>query len=544
MRHLFFLAFTTLATAQQLTWRELPTAGEAPTGRVDGAIAYDERDKRIYMFGGRDTRPVNDLWAYSIDAGRWTQLRPSGGPPAARFGHTLLFDAQRRRLLLFGGQAGGFFSDTWSYDIARNTWQQVAPGGSGPNERYGHSAVLDAARDRMIISHGFTDEGRFDDTWALNLSTNRWQDISPSGDRPLRRCLHHAVLDTEGNQMLLYGGCASGFGPCPLGDLWSFDLTTHRWSEKTGGPKPPERQWYGMGFDTTRRRLILFGGSGDTGNLNDTWEYDPARLQWIQMRFSPAPAARSRHEAVFAPGLGAVFFGGNANGGLSNQLLLIASEPAPSAPRFSSLAVLNAFSGNPVPLAPGAIISIYGEALGPSFGTSATLDPNGNLPTSIAGASLSINGISAPLLYAQSTQLNFQVPYELAGATQAETIVTYNGQRSTPAILPIQQHSPGIHPTAFRIGDVIVMFATGAGPFTPNIATGALVTTTNLPVPVAAVELMLSGQRAAIDFIGHAPQTAGVLQINARLPDPTANGPIEATLTIGGSSTTSTITPR
>lgn len=102
--------------------------------------------------------------------------------------------------------------------------------------------MLDSARDRMIISHGFTDEGRFDDTWALNLSTNRWQDISPSSNRPLRRCLHHAVLDAEGNQMLLYGGCASGFGPCPLGDLWSFDLTTQRWTERSGGLKPPERR--------------------------------------------------------------------------------------------------------------------------------------------------------------------------------------------------------------------------------------------------------------------------------------------------------------
>ncbi|MFN7937216.1 MAG: kelch repeat-containing protein [Bryobacteraceae bacterium] len=543
MKHLVFLVCSVIATAQQPPWRELPATGEGPSGRVDGAIAYDEHDKRIYMFGGRDTRPANDLWAYSIEEGRWTQLRASGGPPAARFGHTLLLDAQRRRLLLFGGQASGFFSDTWAYDIARNTWQQIAPGGSGPNERYGHSAVLDPTRDRMIISHGFTDEGRFDDTWALNLSTNRWQNISPNGERPLRRCLHHAVLDMEGNQMLLYGGCASGFGPCPLGDLWSFDLTTHRWTERSAGLKPPERQWYGMSFDTTRRRLVLFAGAGDTGNLNDTWEYDPARSQWIQMRFSPAPTARSRHEAAFAPGLGTVFFGGNVNGGLSNQLLLLASEPAPSTPRFSSAAV-NAFSGDASPLVPGGIVSIYGEALGPVFGTSAAADANGNLPRSIAGSSVAVNGLNAPLLYAQSTQLNFQVPYELAGTTQAEIIVTYNGQRSAPLNLSIQQHRPGIHPSAFRIGDVIVMFVTGAGQFTPNVATGALVNTTNLPSLTATVELLLAGQPAIIEFTGHAPQTAGVLQINARLPDPAANGPIEATLTVGGTSTTATLTLR
>jgi len=362
------------------------------------------------MFGGRDSRPQNDLWSYSIDAGQWTQLRPSGTLPAARFGHTLLFDAERHRLLVFGGQASGFFSDIWAYDVARNTWQQIAPGGSGPNERYGHSAILDASRDRLIISHGFTGEGRFDDTWALDLATNRWRDISPSSGRPLRRCLHQAVLDAEGNQMLLYGGCASGFGPCPLGDLWSFDLTTHRWTERTAGIKPPERQWYGMGFDTARRRLILFAGSGASGNLNDTWEYDPARGVWVQMRFTPAPAPRSRHEAVFAAGLGVVFFGGSAAEGLSNQLLAISANAVTNPPRFSSAAVVNAFSGNTGPLSPGASISIYGENLGPSFGTAATPDPEGNLPKSIAGAGVTFNGLRAPLFYAQSGQLNAQVP--------------------------------------------------------------------------------------------------------------------------------------
>ncbi|MBL8219613.1 MAG: hypothetical protein JNL62_10305 [Bryobacterales bacterium] len=545
MKHAIFLLLSALAPAQQLTWRELPAGSAPPTGRVDGVIAYDERERRIYMFGGRDSRPQNDLWSYSIDAGQWTQLRPSGSPPAARFGHTLLFDAERRRLLLFGGQASGFFSDTWAYDIARNTWQQIAPGGSGPNERYGHSAILDAARGRMIISHGFTDDGRFDDTWALDLATNRWRDISPSNGRPLRRCLHHAVLDTEGNQMLPYGGCASGFGPCPLGDLWSFDLTTHRWTERTGGIKPPERQWYGKGFDTARRRLILFGGSGASGNLNDTWEYDPARQAWVQMRFTPAPAPRSRHEAVFAPGLGVVFFGGSADQGLSNQLLAIGANAVSTPPRFSSAAVVNAFNGTPGPLSPGAIISIYGENLGPAFGTSAAVDAQGNLPKSIAGAAATINGIRAPLFYAQSGQVNLQVPYELAGANEAELRIEANGRLSEPVTLPVANHSPGIHPSALRLGNIIVIFATGVGAFSPAVPTGTLTSSDNPPAPVAPIELTLAGVPAAIEFAGHAPQTAGVLQINARLPEGVTipEGRIEATLRIAGIETTVTLTP-
>lgn len=546
MRNLVFFALPALLAAQQLTWRELPANGGAPSGRVDGAIAYDERDRRIYMFGGRDTRTQNDLWVYAVEAGQWTQLQPSGTPPAARFGHTLLFDGARRRVILFGGQAGGFFSDTWAYDVERNSWQLIAPGGSGPNERYGHSAVLDAARNRMIISHGFTDEGRFDDTWAFDLTSHRWQDISPPSGRPLRRCLHHAVLDTAGNQMLLYGGCASGFGPCPLGDLWSFDLNTHRWTERTGGLKPPERQWYGMGFDNVRRRLVLFGGSGQNGNLNDTWEYDPARSQWVQMRFTPAPAARSRHEAAFAPGLGVIFFGGSGSNGLSSQLLLIASTAAESAPRFSSAAVVNAFSGNAGPLAPGAIVSIFGSALGPAFGTAASFDDSGHLPRELAGTSFTFDGIAAPLLYVQDGQLNVQVPYEVAGRTEIEVIATYNGRNSAPARLPLAPQSPGLHPSAFPAGDVLVLFVTGVGEFSPSTATGVAVRGDALPTPASPLQLRLGGQDAILLFAGHAPETTGVLQINAR-PAPgvaPVDGRIEASLRIGETEVTATLTLR
>ena len=80
------------------------------------------------MFGGQDAAsPRNDLWEYSFDRREWTELNPSGTLPPARFGHTTVFDPVRRRLVLFGGQAAGFFSDVWAYDIAQNTWQQLSP---------------------------------------------------------------------------------------------------------------------------------------------------------------------------------------------------------------------------------------------------------------------------------------------------------------------------------------------------------------------------------------------------------------------------------
>ena len=218
------VAVPVIAQTGHLAFTRLGSEGPAPSPRLDAPIAYDAPGRQLILVGGLDgSGNRNDLWAYSLDRKQWRELNPTGDRPAPRHGHSLVFEPVRRRVILFGGQASRFFADTWAYDIAGNAWRQLSAG--GPPERYAHSAIYDPRGDRMVISHGFVSEqGRFDDTWAFDLRAAAWRNITPGAPRPLRRCLHHAVYDERAHQMLLYGGCSSGFGPCPQGDLWSFDL--------------------------------------------------------------------------------------------------------------------------------------------------------------------------------------------------------------------------------------------------------------------------------------------------------------------------------
>jgi uncharacterized protein (TIGR03437 family) len=329
------------AQTSSLVWSRGNSSGEIPTPRFDAPIAYDAPGRQLLMFGGQDASgDRNDLWAYSVDRQQWTQINPRGTPPNPRHGHTVTFDPVRRRIIIVAGQAGEFFGDVWAYDIPANQWTPLSGNSSGPSPRYGHSAIYDARRDRIVISHGFTSEqGRFDDTWAFDLATNTWRDISPAGTRPLRRCLHHAVYVSQNDQMLLYGGCSSGFGPCPQGDLWSFDLANNRWAEIARGLRPSPRQRYGMIFDDNRQKLVLFGGLGGPP-LNDTWEYDPAASAWTQVTpGGTTPAPRYRIEAAFSSDFGTAFFFGGVTSALSNDLLLLSSNPPPP-PRISTDAAL------------------------------------------------------------------------------------------------------------------------------------------------------------------------------------------------------------
>jgi uncharacterized protein (TIGR03437 family) len=545
---IFISALAAHAQPNAPRWSHANASGAIPSPRFDAPVAYDTVAKQLLMFGGQDASgDRNDLWAYSVDRQQWTQLNPLGSPPNPRHGHTLTFDPVRRRVIAIAGQGASFFGDAWAYDIAANTWTQLSGNSSGPSPRYGHSAIHDAKRDRIVISHGFTSEqGRFDDTWTFDLASNSWRDISPASTRPLRRCLHHAVYVPQSDRMLLYGGCSSGYGPCPQGDLWSFDLANNAWTQIASDPRPAPRQRYGMVFDGNRNKLVLFGGLGGPP-LNDTWEYDPAASVWTQIApGGDTPAPRYRVEAAFASDLATAFFFGGETADLSNDLLLLST--APGQPQIAKGGIGDVFSGGSGPFAPGEIVTIYGASLGPAAGAVAAFDSStATLPSVLAGVSVAVNGIPAPIYYARANQVNVQIPYEVDGQQQANVTVGYNGAVSAAEPIQIAAAAPRLltgivnqdgslnspdDPAA--AGSIVVLFATGQGVTNPPAGTGRAAAAP-YPSPVAPVRATVGGLNADILFVGLAPATAGVMQVNLRLPAAIgANAALAVSLSLGG----------
>lgn len=401
-----------------------------------------------------------------------------------------------------------------------------------------------------MISHGFTDEGRFDDTWALEFATNTWRNISPASNRPLKRCLHHAVYDPVGNQMLLFGGCASGFGPCPLGDLWAFALVANRWVEKTSQPSPFPRQHYGTAYDTARDRMVVFGGAGN-GTLNDTWEYNPRTDSWRQLSIPNPPSARNRMEGAYAADRGTIyFFGGSTASGRTNELWALSSGVISDMPAPRINGVIDVFSGATGAVAPGQIVSIFGENLGPAEGAALGYLPQTNrLPKSAAEVAVTWNGLAAPLYFVRQDQLNVQVPYELSGESEARLVVTRGGRVSEEKRFTVAETSPGLYPFVWNqdgsvnsasnpapAGSIVILFATGQGVTAPGSKTGESAGAP-YPEPAAAVRLQIGETAAEVLFRGQAPGTVGVMQINARVPALPGNQPV--TLTVGGATSQS-----
>lgn len=304
----------TAARPSALAWRQL-TSESAPPARRDHSLVTD--GQHLYLFGGRSgAGTLGDTWTYNIATNAWRQLDANG--PVPRFGHNSVWDASRGQMAVFGGQNGAFFNDAWEFEPAAKRWTQLAAGGAGPEQRYGAAAALDPA-GHLLISHGFTDAGRYDDTWSLGLPPQLgWTDLSPAGDRPIKRCLVRGAWDEERKRFLIFGGQTNA-NPF-LGDLWM--LKQGAWTELASEPKPSPRNLYAMALDQEGQRVIVAGGRSEQGQENDVWFLDLASDTWTQAQpAGEAFPARFGHDAAWlAERRTLLVFGGNDNSSDLNDL--------------------------------------------------------------------------------------------------------------------------------------------------------------------------------------------------------------------------------
>lgn len=210
-------------------------------------------------------------------------------------------------------------------------------------------------------------------------------------------------------------------------------------------------------------------------------------------------------------------------------------------PLTTSAGIVSAANGAAA-IAPGSLISIYGANLAPANAAARSLP----LPASLAGTSVTINGMAAPVLFVSAGQINVQVPYEVPPGAADLTIqsgslasapVGFTVQAVAPSILPVVQDAVTgalISPDAPALaGQYLTVYVTGQGAVNPPVATGAAAPGDPFALPVAAVGVTIGGGDAIVSFAGMAPGLAGLLQINLQVPALGAgNQPL--VVTVGG----------
>jgi len=194
-------------------------------------------------------------------------------------------------------------------------------------------------------------------------------------------------------------------------------------------------------------------------------------------------------------------------------------------PKMSTGGVVNAATYT-LGLVPGSLASVYGSSMART-GESAETWP---LPLTLADVEVSVNGVTAPLLFVSPLQINFQVPWNLP-VGDATVDVSLDGVRALPLSAPLLHASPGIfaaaHAADFSLvsaakpaipGEMLSLFGTGLGPVSPEVRDGESASLDVLSRTLETVTATLSGTPVEVTFSGLAPGLAGVYQVNLRLP--------------------------
>ncbi len=202
--------------------------------------------------------------------------------------------------------------------------------------------------------------------------------------------------------------------------------------------------------------------------------------------------------------------------------------------------VVDAASQSVGPISPGEIIVIYGAGLG-SDQLTRNQPANGAFSIEVSGTTVSIGGISAPVLSTSYTQVSAIVPYTISG-TSTQITVEYQDQTSPAFTVPVAASSPSIfslngsgagqgaavnadgsgndalHPVS--IGGYLSLYATGAGQTAPESTDGKITAITQpLPQPVLPTKVTVDGQPARVVYAGAAPaEVAGMMQVVVQIP--------------------------
>ena len=293
-------------------WSKLVTDATRAPIRGGASDGYDVSRRRLVVFGGSNElgRFRNDTWLVDLRKDpAWSPLATQGTPPPPRYWHVSAWDPVRDQLVVFGGYQGDTYhplGDLWTLSFGQGTptWTQVVPAGPAPPGRMLTQFVYDSARDRFLLIDGFGGHSLLDDVWELRLAPSpAWRRLAPAGASPGARAAHMCVYDAARDRVLLVDGSTNDDF---FSDLWALEFGSGdgQWRQLQIPPGPSARNLGLLRLETTRDRLLLFGGYGVSrvepnviyiDYLNDTWALDltggPA---WRQLSPGGLPAVGTR----------------------------------------------------------------------------------------------------------------------------------------------------------------------------------------------------------------------------------------------------------
>ncbi len=285
-------------------------------------LLWGYHEWNVYIYGNPDIpwedNTEYDLVAFDPDSLRWLNVFPRGResewaadlPPMhlSKFYHGITtgsyrtglaeregvlrpdlnvvydqvtYDSKRRRMVYFTG------GRTLAYDIEKREWSDIA-GESSPPPVLGGSLCYDPFNDEIVLTGGGNVAERGPDgslrgytgTWIYSCADGKWRRLETGGTEPPPRICTRLVCDTKTRRLVLFGGDGQSLF---LSDTWLYDTRARTWSISRAQGAPPPRAGHFTVYDPGTGLVIIGGGYDRDGARNDMWGYDPRHDRWRKL---------------------------------------------------------------------------------------------------------------------------------------------------------------------------------------------------------------------------------------------------------------------
>lgn len=302
-------------------WRRLVTAGPGPGAEVQsGRVVLDRDANRLFIVGG--ALDHTGVWSLSLtDPPTWERFADT--PPEANgsfyVDHSLLFDAARGQLVLFGGWPR--LQRIWGLSLATRAWTLLDEGDLASGS-YGATAALDAVHDRIVIFGG----DQIDSVHTFSLATHAWT-ATNAGNAENWPLGASAAVDAARGRVLYFSGVTMrpDSEQEAVNTTWSLGFADLELAEllpatRRGEFAMAERRAI---WDPSREMVVAFGGHQG----GETWTHGLALADaWTPAVVGAAPSLANMAAIYDEVGQAIVSFGGRAYSD-SNVLMRLASDP-------------------------------------------------------------------------------------------------------------------------------------------------------------------------------------------------------------------------
>lgn len=291
----------------------------------ESALVYDPYKRRIIQWGAHGRRAdfpqTGRTWFFDVNTMTWTRPAPMQEPPGICLTRGLTMDPVRGLMISPSGVGGGHgwvmalrkglcYSVPWLFDVRTEQWM---PGHTlfHPGNATEATACFDLYNDVMLLnsmpliydSHVnqwvvqdsppvqpqriSNEPGAYDPvskrfimvagsdirncarTWAYEVASNRWFELSPKNPPPPSRC--PMIYDSVNDVMLLFRREANRIS------TWVFHLRENRWEEMPATYPSPSYGQYDVAYDPVHNVAVMSGGwefgQSTVVTVRETWTY-------------------------------------------------------------------------------------------------------------------------------------------------------------------------------------------------------------------------------------------------------------------------------